>query len=801
MTVEAWIRDGRLALRSLVRRPGFAAIGVLTLALGIGANTAIFSVIYGSLLRPLPYDRPDELVWLGEWYKDWPTGGASLNRANYLDLKNGSTRIPEMAAYEIESSNFSGSDWPARIRGARIEPGFFPTLGVVPRFGRGFTRDDNHRDAPPTAVLTDGLWQELFGGDTDVVGRTVTVNAEPHTVIGVLPAGFTFMGDPRFFKPFRWDGIEPPRGGRNINAVGRLAPGVPLRTAWDELTAIYARLEADYPEENDNWTVWVEALGERALGASRRSLLLLGGAVGLVLLIACVNVANLLLVRAETRQRELAVRFALGSGRGGLLPTFLSESLLIAVAGGLVGILAARWGVDLLVSLYGASLARADQIALNPPALAFGLGLAMLTGLVVGLAPVARTDGSRLQEHLREGSRASTDRGNRLKRALVVVEMAMAVLLVSGSGLLIHSFWRISHVDTGLEEPESVLTFRTSLSTARHPDRASQTAFYADLQERLRQLPGSEVVGLINRTPLNGGTNITAVYRKDDPNLASHFVEHRWVTRDLFEAIGVPLLAGRLWTDGELQDTAITKVVINETMARQLFPEGNAPGGWVDARFDDEGFGVIGVVADTREMGHAREAPPSMYLPYPGRWGPSGLLVAVRAASDPMALAPSVRQIVRELDPDLPVYSVRLLSDAIGQRLDRRRFSMSLLAVFAGLALLLGGTGIYGVISFSVAQRTREMGVRLALGASRRSVRRLVLGQALGLALPGVLVGLAASLAAGRVLGSLLFEVKVADPLTYIGVALALTAVCAAASLVPALRATRVDPVTSLRAE
>jgi predicted permease len=800
MTMTAWTRDLRLAARSLARRPGFTVVAVLILALGIGANTAIYSVIHGSLLRALPYPEADRLLFMSDYWIETGGWGSSQVYLNVRDLEAASTRLEGIAAYATQSVNLANEEAPERVLAAVVDPDFFGILGLRPVVGRDFTADDNLPGNESVAILGHDLWMDGYGGDPGVVGGTVRVNSEPYTILGVASPDVEILGGPQVFIPFGWGGREDlSRGQRSVYSIGRLAPGATVEAAREELAALFAGIAERFPDSNRGWSMDARTFREWMTARSERSLLIIGGAALLVLVIALVNVANLVLVRAESRQREIAVRLALGAGKGRLLPFFLSEGLLLSLMGGAMGALGAWWGVKGLVALYGAALPGAEHIGLNTPALGVGLLLSVLAGVVVGLVPAARVDTRILQREIREGGRGASQGSTRLRSILIVAEFALAVMLVSGAGLLVNSFWHLNQVELGLDSPERVVTFGLALPSAGYPNGAARTPFAEELTARIGRLGGVEAVGVTSRLPLWGGTNITTLAARGAPETVAHFVELRYVDAGFFDALGVPLLAGRMFRPADYADS-IPGVLITRELGRQLFPEGGAVGRSLDWLSED-GVEVLGVVGDIRDTGLTSEYPPGFYLPLGPRRTPSAMIVTVRAAGDPMAVVPGIRDIVRSIDSEIPVHSVELLSEAADRRLNTRRFAMSLLAAFAGLALVLGAVGIYGVMSYGVTQRTRELGVRIALGAHRSDVVRMVLRQGVATAAVGVVLGIGAGLASGRVLESQLYGVEFTDPLTYVAVAGILVVVAAAASWLPARRASSVDPLEALRHE
>ncbi len=820
LSPEAWWRDLRLAVRSLRRQPGFAALAIATLALGIGANTAIFSVLHGSLLRPLPYAEPERLVWMSDWHGDFEGAGTNQSVPNLVDLQAGTELLESMAIYKVRSGNLTTAEQPERVRIMYASSGLFRTLGIPLQLGRDLAVEDDQFGGETVAILTDELWRTRFGADPSIVGQTTELDARPVLIAGIASPRFQFRGNPQIVMALQHVGADHEmRGNRGHFSIGRMIPGADLEALQAELQGIYAGLVDQYPDANEGWSTWAEPLRDYAVGRNARSLQLMSGAVALVLLIACVNVANLMLVRAETRQREFALRYSLGATRAGLVPLFLSEGLVLALAGGVAGIATAYWLVGALVGLFGGSLARADEIALNGTSLLFGLTISLLVGLAVGLVPLLRSRPSDVHQTLKEGARGASGKASRLGRGLVVVEVALAVLVVVGAGLLANSMWRLHAVDLGLVDEDQVLTFRVSLPLATYHEAGPIRAFYGDLRNALARVPGAQSAGFVNRLPLLGGDNMM-VSSYDDPDLTASFTSYRMVSRGYFEATGLHLVAGRWLGDDDFAH-ATNAIVINQRLARTLFPDTNpvgqrvgdpmlppgVPGGF------DEGLEVVGVVGDVLGGRPDGSAPAAFYFSWERALDmaeryPEMLLgeqvamsVLVRTAGNPLTISADVRRAVQRIDPEVPIFEIRTLQQIAFDRLGTRRFAMSLFGLFAGLALLLGAVGIYGVMSFGVAQRSRELGVRMALGASQKSVLRLVLGEGIRLTIPGVVLGVLAALGASRLLGTLLYEVSTVDPLTYGAVTVVLGLVCLAAAYLPALRATRVDPLTSIRSE
>jgi len=820
LSPEAWLRDLRLAVRSLRRQPGFAALAIATLALGIGANTAIFSVLHGSLLRPLPYAEPERLVWMSDTHGDSERAGMNQSVPNMVDLQTGAQLLESMTLYKVRSGNLTTAEQPERVRIMYASSELLRTLGLPPQLGRDLTAQDDQFGGETVAILTDQIWRTRFGADPNIVGQTTELDARPVLIVGVASPRFQFRGSPQIIMALQHIGAEHElRGNRGHFSIGRMTPEANLETLRAELQGIYAGLAEQYPDANGGWSTWAEPLRDYAVGRNARSLQLMTGAAALVLLIACVNVANLMLVRAETRQREFAVRYSLGATRAGLVPLFLSEGLVLALAGGVLGIATAYWLVGALVGSFGGSLARADEISLNGTALMFGLAISILVGLAVGLVPLLRSKPGAVHETLKEGARGSSTQGSRIGRVLVVVEVALAVLVVAGAGLLANSMWRLHAVDLGLVDQNQVLTFRVSPPNAKYHEAAPIRAFYNGLLAELARVPAAQAAGLVNRLPLLGGDSMS-LSPYGTPDTEVNFAAYRMVSQGYFEATGLRLVAGRWLGEADFERTT-SAVVINQRLARAMFPDTDPVGQRLDdpmlrpgaAGRYEEGLEVVGVVADVLGGTPDGSAPAAFYFSwersidlterYPEMLGSQhvAMSILVRTAGDPHAIAPDIRRAVQRLDPEVPIFEIRTLDEIAFDRLGTRRFAMSLFGVFAGLALLLGAVGIYGVMSFGVAQRSRELGVRMALGASQRSVLRLVLGEGIRLTIPGVIIGILAALGSSRLLATLLYEVSAVDPLTYVLVALVLGAVCLVAAYLPALRATRVDPLTSIRSE
>jgi putative ABC transport system permease protein len=815
-------QDLRFAVRTLLRRPLFTALAVLTLALGIGANTAIFSVVNAVLLAPLPFDAPDRLVVV--WSSNPEFAKAiglpdklPASAGPFYDWRAQSRTLEHLSRVASDRATLTGRGEPEILNLVNVSGDLFELLGTRPFLGRTIQPADEAAGTR-VAVLSHRFWMWRFGGDPSIVGQTLVLADKPVVVVGVMPpsfafprgaempSGFAFAAEPDLWFPMLLTPEErQTRDNHDSVALARLKPGISRAAANAEMRALAARLAQQYPDTDQGWTVRVEPLPEQLTGAVRPALLLLSAAVALVLLIACVNVANLLLAQAASRQKEVAVRTALGASRGRMVRQLLTESLLLALAGGAFGTLLAFWSLRALASLIPAGV-RVGSLGLDGRVLAFTFVLALAAGALAGLAPALQMTHSDLASTLRDGTRAGsvTSRGRRTLRALVVAETAMAVLLAVGAGLLLRSFARLTAVDPGFR-PRGVLTAQVTLAGSRYPT-ARVAAFYVAALERVRALPGVEAAGAVSSLPMSGNESIGGFLVKGMPRPEpgrSPNADRRSATPGYFEALGIPLLRGRLFRDGDAADGQRV-AVIDETLARTYWP-GTDPLGKRIRRgdFDDpqpKWITVVGVVGNVRNSGLHVEPRPQLYLPETQLTAPV-MSLAVRTQGDPRRLAAAARAAVHAVDPDQAVSEVMTMDEMVDRSLAGRRFNLVLLSLFAGLALVLSAVGIYGVISYSVAQRTREMGLRMALGAQRRTVLALVVREAGALTLGGLAAGLVLSLAATRVMASLLFGVGATDPLTLAVVSCGLALVSLAAASVPGQRATRVDPMVALRSD
>lgn len=806
--MERLLNDLRYAWRSLRNAPGFVGVAVLTLALGIGANSAVFSVVKGVLLTPPPFARPEQLVHLSNNFDAFGLKEVSTSLQEYRDYVTHARAFASLAAFRPDDVTLTGTQSPRRFRVVIATASFLPTLGVTPALGRDFTAEEETPGRDKVVLLTDAAWRTHFAKDPEVLGRTLRLDGEARTVVGVLPPGVAYPEDTELVLPFAPTPAqqeESRRGNRFLSVLARLKPGVTVDAARADLVRLGNEREPSLASQyrEAGWSMGLKTLEEQVVGRVRETLWLLWGAVGFVLLVACSSVANLLLARAVARSREVSIRAALGAGRGRLVAQFLTESVVLSLVAGAVGLLLALWGTDALVALVGEGLPRAHGVRLDVPSVLFTLAVSLFTGVLFGLVPALQASRADLHGAMREGSRSTGGhRTGRLRAALVVAQVSLALVLLVGAGLFVKSFLALQGVEAGFRS-DGVLTGQLALPTVTYPDRARQAAFLQTLLPRLQGLPGVESAGLTNVLPLGGAmdNSFDIEGRARQPGELWKAVEFRAVTQGYLRALRVPLRQGRLLEDGDGPD-APWAVVINRTCANIFWPNGDAVGHRMKLHGQDMQWAtVVGVVEDLREWGLDAPVRPAAY--YALSQLPSGYLgLAVRAKSgDPESLRAQVEAEVRAVDGDLPLFDVRPLTHRMDEAMGPRRLSALLMGLFAAGALLLAALGLSGVIAFSVAQRTRELGIRMALGAARGDVLRLVLGQGLRLSLTGVAVGLVLSLGLSRLLGSLLYGVSVDDPWTFGGVALLLTGVALGASWLPARRATRVDPIIALRAD
>ena len=806
-------QDLRYAARVLLKSPAFTAVALATLALGIGVNTAIYSIVYTVLLKPLPYEAPERLVML------WGNSDTSRSRsgaaspADFLDWRSENTAFEDLAAINRAQAAYTGGGEPVRLEGAQASAGLFRILRVAPALGRVYTEQEDAPGAPLVVVLSDALWRERFDADPRLIGRPVTLDGEKRTVVGIMPPGFDFprvaTGAPvQFWMPFQWDRARAPRGGHYLGVVGRLRNGVTLAGAQAQMDAIAARLQKQYPETNTNWGIDLFSLHDEVVGDVGTALFVLVGAVTFVLLIACANVANLQLARASGRARELAVRAAVGAGQWRLLRQLLTESIVLSLAGSLLGVLLAAWTLEFASSMMAAWLPRAWEIGINAPVLAFTVVTALVTGVLFGIAPALHVTGvGAIGSTLKSGGRTTGSRGQQhLRTAFVVGEVALAFVLLIGAGLLLRSLQQLQNVRPGFQ-PDQTLTAVMSLPDARYPDIARQSPFTTTLLERVRRLPEIRSAALASFIPFDGKEALLLFDVDGEPQRRpgeGRLAQWRVVSDGFFETMGVPLLKGRTFKPSDTM-AAPGVAVVSATLVKRFFPEKDPIGQRVtldglNGEQPPQWFTIVGVVDDVRFRRLTDPAMPVLYYPVAQQAFPEFTLVA-RAGGDPMAAVPSLRGIVRSLDASLPLTDVRTMDEVVSTSIAAARFRTTLLASFAVVALLLAAIGVYGVMSYSVEQRSQEMGLRMALGASPRNVLTLVTAHGVRLALAGILLGLVAAYAVTRVLESLLFGVSTTDPVTFAGIAVLLAAVASLAAYIPARRATRTDPMAVLRAE
>ena len=813
MIEDLW-KDLRYGARGMVRQPAFTIVAVITLALGIGANTAIFSVVNDLLLRPLPYRDAERLVMLWEVAPDGTRQNVT-SRANFRAWREQATAFEGMAAFSDQRLNLTGDADPEEVSVQLATPELFQVLGVEPLLGRGLTPDDARPGSPNVAVLSHGIWQRRFGGDPQVVGKPITINGASVTVVGVLPAGFQWhlrklsgTGKPaEIWTVLAMPTEGPATLGRFLSVVARLKTGVSLEQASSEMKIIAARREQDAPQYNKGFTAEVIPLREQFVGNVRPALLILLGAVGLVLLIACANVANLMLVRAATRQKEIALRTALGAYRGRIVRQLLTESLLLALLSSLLGLGLAWWGIKALVAISPRDLVNLQGVGINITVLAWTLAISLATGIIFGLVPALEATRLNLSDALKEGGKGTggqSSRSSRLRNVLVIAEVALALILLVGAGLMVKSFARLQKIDTGFNT-ENVLTMVVRLPGRKYREDSQVVTFFRQATARIRALPGVRDVGAVNYLPLYGGLAASTTFMiEGQPELPPGQrpkTNVRVSDPGYFSAMGIPLLRGRNFTDQEAVE-AKHVVLISKSLAERYFPGEDPLGKRITVPMSEKPVPteVIGMVGDVRYDSLTDQAEPTVYLPHPElTYG--FMTLVIRTDGDPAAMAPAVRGELMAMDPDQPVSDVRTMDQVMAETVSRPRFNTLLFGLFAGLATLLAGVGIFGVMNYSVTLRTRELGIRMALGAQPGRVLMLILRQGLLLTLIGIGIGLAGALALTRVISGLLFGVDATDPATFAAIVLLLAAVSLVACYIPARRATKVDPLIALRYE
>jgi putative ABC transport system permease protein len=805
--MNTFVQDIRYAIRMLVKSPAFTFVAVLTLGLAIGANTAIFSIVNAVLLRPLPYPQSDELVAVLGTQPSLPEAPSSP--ANFLEWRTENQVFERIATYVGKGFNLTGTDKPERVIGARVSGDLFQLLRVQPILGRDFTPEEDRDGAERVVILSYDFWQHRFGGDPNVIRQTLTLSDQTYTIIGVMPRGFNFP-DPRIkiWTPIAFNAAEiATRDTNYIDVVARLKPGVSLEQAQANMNAVAQSQAQRYPKTNVGVGVKVASLQEQMVGNVRPMLVVLFAAVGFVLLIACANVANLLLARAAARRREMAIRGALGASRSRVVRLLLTESVLLAILGGALGLVLAIWTLDLLVSLKPANSSLLAQIRADRTVFLFTAAVSILTGVLFGLIPAWQVSKADLNEGLKESGRGSdAPRRQRMRSLLVISEVALSLVLLVGAGLMIRSFARLLAVDPGFK-PDHVLTAFVSLPVAKYQKREEQVAFYDRLLERLRNVPGVTAAGVVTDIPLLGGSSTGFDVDGRPPALPGQraMTDYRIISSDYFAVMGMHMAKGRAFTRLDTE-SAPAAVIINETLAARHFagedPIGkrlNLSGSPVDVRE------IVGVVADIRNYGLDEDVKPEVYVPLFQTAADylasqtAGLTVVLRSTIAPTALTQTLREQVQALDKDQPVAAVKTMEGYLDESIARRRFSMLLLGVFAGLALVLAAVGIYGVVAYTVTQRTHEMGIRIALGARGADILRLVFSNSMATTVTGIAIGVAAAFALTRLLQSLLYQVTATDPVVFATIPLLVLAVAAVATYFPARRAMKVNPITALR--
>jgi putative ABC transport system permease protein len=800
--MDSLIKDIRYGIRSLLKRPGFTAIALIALALGIGANTAIFSLVNAVVLQPLPYKDPDQLVWAWGNVRNGP-GSASVSPPDYLDFRSQNKTFEHFAAsFTLPlSANLTGSGDPERLEASGVTGNYFEAFGVAPALGRGFSLNNEKTGENQVALLSYGLWQRRFGGDPQIVNKTIILNTKPYQVIGVMPAELKLPQPGELWVPMNFDSDEEMkmRQAHFIRPVGKLKPGVSLAQAQADIDLIAAQLEQQYPDTNTGWSLRLVSLREQLVGNSRSIVFILFGAVGLVLLIACANVANLLLVRAAVRQKEIALRTALGASRLRIVRQMITESLLLSIVGGALGAVVAIWGVELLVALSADSLPPTVNVRIDAIVLAFTVAISIITGLLFGVAPAARAWKVDLIDSLKDGARGTEGSlRHRTRSVLVVLESAVAVMLLIGAGLLVRSLVALQNVNPGFDA-KNTLSLQIALPLQKYEAEGQTSNFFQQLEERVDALPGVESVGLITELPFSGQLNDVPYIVEGRPQVSPDQglgADWRRVNQHYFNALRIPFLRGRNFSEQEVRQRDKV-VIVSQQLVAMAFPN-EEPLGKRLISIGPEPYEIVGVVGDIQHTSLAGQPFATMYFPTreAGRMN-----LVVRTQGDPLSLVGAVRKEVHALDPDQPISQVKLLSDWVHSSVAGPRYRTILLALFAALALILASIGIYGVMSYSVAQRTHEIGVRMALGARQMDVLKLVVRQGMVLVLIGVVLGLAGAFALTRVMASLLFQVTAKDPITFGVVAALLTLVAFIACYVPARRATKVDPLVALRYE
>jgi putative ABC transport system permease protein len=800
--------DIRYALRNLLRRPAFTLIAVVTLALGIGANTAIFSAINALLLKPLPFPELDRVVAI--WDK-LPSRGVMHNEvtmANYLDWQSQNQSFEQLALYRWWSANITGIDPPERIQGFLVTANFLDAIGMKPIMGRNFSAEENQPGKDAVAIITHSLWQRRFGGDPNIVNKTITVNSIVRTVVGVMPERFNFPKGAEVYAPLAMTPeLAKNRSSHSYYVIGRLKPGISIESSQADIDNMTARLEQQYPETNTGWGATAFPIVADTVRMYDTALWVMMGAVGFVLLIACANVANLMLARASGRQKEIALRAALGASRWRIIRQLLTESVIVALVGGALGVLVGFWGIDALRAANPGEAAKYApgwyQLGINFPVLAFTLGLSFFSGIVFGLAPALQVSKPNLNDSLKEGGRQTSGSSHRLRSSLVVFEVALSLMLLVGAGLLTRSFLSLLRTNPGFN-PENVITMSLVLPSAKYKEEPQRAAFYSDLIQRVKAYPGVASAAVVNYLPLGGANSSDAYLVEGVPEPApgqENDGRYRVCTPDYFSTMGISLIKGRGFTDQD-KVGASPVVIVNEAFVRKHWPGDEAIGKRIRFYGPPERNPWLEIVGVVQDVKHELNLPvtPEYYLPHAqDSW--SAMVLVARTNVDPASLAAGIRQQVWAIDKDQPVFDVRTMQEVRSISLALYSFSSVMLAIFAGVALLLASVGIYGVMAFAVTQRTQEIGIRMALGARAFDVLKLVVKHGMGLAVLGIVIGLAGSWVLTRFIEKLLVGVPPTDLLTFSLVSVCLLVAAFIACYLPARRATKVDPLEALRYE
>jgi putative ABC transport system permease protein len=812
--MDALFNDLRYGFRSLLKHPGFTAIAVITLALGIGANTAMFSVVNAVLLRPLPYHDPSRLVTLWEQSPERDMYEMPVSFANLRDWVDQNHSFDQISAYTFTNLNLTGIGEPARLSVVRTSANLFPLIGAAPQLGRRFLPEEDKEGANRVVILSHAFWQSRFGSDAGIIGKSLTLDNHSYTVAGVMaanfqfPVGFGYLGkvlnDPiDLYVPLAASGSELRRGNYSFFAIGRLKPGVTIDQARAEMTTIEGRLEQQYPDGNTGIGISLVPTQEQTVKVIRPALLVLFGAVAFLLLIACANIANLLLTRAASRNKEIAIRIALGASRMRVLRLLLAESLMLSFGGGCLGLLFALWGTAALRGLEPDNLPRLNEVGLDVRVFGFTLAISLGTGIIFGLLPGIQAAKTDLNKALKEGARNSLESaaGKRTRGVLVSVEVALSLVLLVGAGLMIKSFFHLQQMNLGFN-PENVLALSLSLPDASYAEDRQRTAFFQELLPRLESVAGVQSVGATTALPLTisvSGSDFRIEGQPEPEPGQEMIINTSSVSSNYFKTLGVPFLKGRDFSDRDKSD--MPKVaIINHNLASVYFPNEDPLGKRITFDDGESWSSIVGIVGDVKRLGLDSSAQPEVYFSYLQVAAPR-MSVVVRTAGNPLSLAAVVKSQIQTIDKDLPVDEAQTMQTLLAESHSGRRFNMLLLSVFAVVALVLAIVGIYGVMSYTVAQRTHEIGIRMAIGAQSRNVFQMVIGQGMMLAMIGVVVGLVASFGLTRLMTTMLFGVEPTDPATFVVISMLLTVVALAACYVPGRRAVKVDPLVALRNE